>query len=220
MYNIGYLDEASTPLNTHPDEQFFWSQESNDEDRTSVELGELREPLSFVAQNTLYTTSKYLSLSEQVVDSHPNDILYHRDGVAPSIPTRSVSHIAKYKTEVEQHRLKRGWRSYGTFACLAFLNFACAIDATILSVALPVIDISTRFLHFTMKLTVYLDNSIKPTCNGYSSILVWDKLPALFHCVPAILGVIFTHNWTAICIISGPFDLYGRLNRLCGSNKH
>lgn len=32
----------------------------------------------------------------------------------------------------------RGWRFYGTFACLAILNFICAIDATILSVALPV----------------------------------------------------------------------------------
>lgn len=34
--------------------------------------------------------------------------------------------------------VKRGWRFYGTFACLALLNFICAIDATILSVALPV----------------------------------------------------------------------------------
>ncbi len=33
---------------------------------------------------------------------------------------------------------KRGWRFYGTFACLAILNLICAIDATILSVALPV----------------------------------------------------------------------------------
>lgn len=33
---------------------------------------------------------------------------------------------------------KRGWRFYGTFACLAILNLICAIDATILAVALPV----------------------------------------------------------------------------------
>ena len=33
---------------------------------------------------------------------------------------------------------KRGWMFLGTFACLALLNFICAIDATILSVALPV----------------------------------------------------------------------------------
>lgn len=33
----------------------------------------------------------------------------------------------------------RGWRFYGTFACLALLNLICAIDATILAVALPTI---------------------------------------------------------------------------------
>ncbi len=35
--------------------------------------------------------------------------------------------------------MKRGWRFYGTFGTLALVNFICAIDATILSVALPVI---------------------------------------------------------------------------------
>ncbi|KAG9245097.1 MFS multidrug transporter-like protein [Calycina marina] len=39
---------------------------------------------------------------------------------------------------------KRGWRFYGTFACLALLNFICAIDATILSVALPTISSSLQ----------------------------------------------------------------------------
>jgi hypothetical protein len=34
--------------------------------------------------------------------------------------------------------VKRGWRFYGTFATLAILNFVCAVDATILAVALPV----------------------------------------------------------------------------------
>lgn len=33
---------------------------------------------------------------------------------------------------------KRGWRFYGTFFCLAIVNLVCALDATILSVALPV----------------------------------------------------------------------------------
>ncbi|KAM3075389.1 hypothetical protein ACMFMF_006064 [Clarireedia jacksonii] len=41
-----------------------------------------------------------------------------------------------YSMDVEQ---KKGWRFLGTFACLAVLNFVCAIDATILSVALPTI---------------------------------------------------------------------------------
>jgi len=34
--------------------------------------------------------------------------------------------------------VKRGWRFYGTFATLALVNLICAIDATILSVALQV----------------------------------------------------------------------------------
>lgn len=41
------------------------------------------------------------------------------------------------KTEVEV-KTKRGWRFFGTFACLAILNLICAVDATILAVALPV----------------------------------------------------------------------------------
>ena len=36
--------------------------------------------------------------------------------------------------------VRRGWKFYGTFATLAILNFICAIDATILAVALPVGD--------------------------------------------------------------------------------
>lgn len=40
--------------------------------------------------------------------------------------------------KTEEVKVKRGWRFYGTFACLAILNLICAIDATILAVALPV----------------------------------------------------------------------------------
>jgi hypothetical protein len=52
---------------------------------------------------------------------------------------------AKSSIEMEKSEMhsmdaeqKKGWRFFGTFACLAVLNFVCAIDATILSVALPV----------------------------------------------------------------------------------
>jgi len=48
----------------------------------------------------------------------------------------------KFKTENTEEEVngpeKRGWRFFGTFACLALLNLICAIDGTILSVALPV----------------------------------------------------------------------------------
>jgi hypothetical protein len=42
------------------------------------------------------------------------------------------------RTKEEAVTVKRGWRFYGTFGCLALLNLICSIDATILSVALPV----------------------------------------------------------------------------------
>ncbi|KAI9649271.1 hypothetical protein NHQ30_001841 [Ciborinia camelliae] len=47
---------------------------------------------------------------------------------------------------IDPNSKKRGWRFFGSFACLAILNFVCAIDATILSVALPTIATS---LHAT-----------------------------------------------------------------------
>ncbi|KAJ8066849.1 hypothetical protein OCU04_004231 [Sclerotinia nivalis] len=47
---------------------------------------------------------------------------------------------------IEPDSKKRGWRFFGSFACLAILNLVCAVDATILSVALPTIATS---LHAT-----------------------------------------------------------------------
>lgn len=60
--------------------------------------------------------------------------------------TNSFSSLSTVNTikeeELENNSTeKRGWRFYGTFACLALLNFVCALDATILSVALPVRNI-------------------------------------------------------------------------------
>ncbi|TVY20686.1 Efflux pump FUS6 [Lachnellula arida] len=50
-----------------------------------------------------------------------------------------MSEIEKEIMVTDAEVVKRGWRFYGTFACLALLNLICAIDATILSVALPTI---------------------------------------------------------------------------------
>lgn len=49
----------------------------------------------------------------------------------------------KIEKELEV-KVNRGWRFYGTFACLAILNLICAIDATILAVALPTIATSLK----------------------------------------------------------------------------
>lgn len=58
----------------------------------------------------------------------------------------------------------RGWRFYGTFACLALLNLICAIDATILSVALPVMHARRCF---DIILMILPDNSHESEVDGY-----------------------------------------------------
>jgi hypothetical protein len=57
-----------------------------------------------------------------------------------SIETDKDSVMETKRTEevTDSENPGRGWRFYGTFACLALLNLVCAIDATILAVALPV----------------------------------------------------------------------------------
>jgi hypothetical protein len=64
----------------------------------------------------------------------------------------------------EKEIVKRGWRFYGTFACLALLNLICAIDATILSVALPVRHAHSRFNVMLMKCK---DNSHESAVNSH-----------------------------------------------------
>jgi hypothetical protein len=54
--------------------------------------------------------------------------------------------VMEPKREEDATSKRRGWRFYGTFGCLALLNLICAIDATILAVALPV-----RHLHSASK---------------------------------------------------------------------
>jgi|ERR1700710_1250447 len=67
----------------------------------------------------------------------------------PHAHTNSFSTIQTDSTIEEKEEqvvvVQRGWRFYGTFACLALLNLICAIDATILSVALPVRHTSLYF---------------------------------------------------------------------------
>jgi hypothetical protein len=61
----------------------------------------------------------------------------HTDSFNTMLTDNTFTTIEEEKRE-QDVVVKRGWRFYGTFACLALLNLICAIDATILSVALPV----------------------------------------------------------------------------------
>jgi hypothetical protein len=53
-----------------------------------------------------------------------------------------IDDISEMQKEEQPVLVKRGWRFYRTFGTLALLNLICAINATILSVALPVRDYS------------------------------------------------------------------------------
>jgi MFS family permease len=61
---------------------------------------------------------------------------HHYTNSFDTMQTDTMSDTSPMKEEAVT--AKRGWRFYGTFGCLALLNLICAIDATILSVALPV----------------------------------------------------------------------------------
>ena len=54
--------------------------------------------------------------------------------------TMQAGDVSEMEMEEQPVSVKRGWRFHGTFGALALLNLICAIDATILSVALPVGD--------------------------------------------------------------------------------
>jgi hypothetical protein len=53
-----------------------------------------------------------------------------------------IDDISEMQKEEQPVSVKKGWRFYGIFGTLAFLNLICAIDAIILLVALPIRDYS------------------------------------------------------------------------------
>lgn len=89
---------------------------------------------------------------------------------------------------------KRSWRFYGTFGCLALLNFVCAIDATILSVSLPVRHQPCAFSHpDSVVLTYQTDNRGCSQCHRYPGFLVWYIFSPLLHRLPANMGFPLAH---------------------------
>jgi hypothetical protein len=92
---------------------------------------------------------------------------------------------------VDEIKVKRGWRFNGTFACLAILNLICSIDATILSVALPV-RYSLSLYTITL---IFVDNCHRPKRNDSStSFLVRDILPPLLNRLSANMGFILAYH--------------------------
>jgi hypothetical protein len=55
-----------------------------------------------------------------------------------SMTTSPISFTEKGTLDTKSHASKGDWHFLAVFACLSLINLMCAIDATILSVALPV----------------------------------------------------------------------------------
>ncbi|CZR51713.1 related to putative multidrug transporter [Phialocephala subalpina] len=120
--------------------------------------GEVRVPTHFdIGSNKedhQYVRTKY-KMTYQPPQA-PRKVSIHRKPVPvydriPSLKDSKLSMDIAKKLEVEKEvevKVKRGWRFYGTFACLAILNLICAIDATILAVALPSVLLTALFLFF------------------------------------------------------------------------
>jgi hypothetical protein len=60
-------------------------------------------------------------------------------GIESRSPTTSTTSVLEKSTLVTQSHVSKGdWHFLAAFGCLSLINLMCAIDATILSVALPV----------------------------------------------------------------------------------
>lgn len=109
----------------------------------------------------------------------------------------TMSEFEKDMVVKETEVVKRGWRFYGTFACLALLNLICAIDATILSVALPVSS--------SVPLRSDLLTTTEDNCFGFKrhdsnpGVLVRNFVSLNVHRLPAFVGILFSHHRTEIC---------------------
>ena len=63
--------------------------------------------------------------------------LTKQEVVDPNTVEKSVEPSANSNSE-EVEKFKPGWRLLAAFTSIAIVNLACALDATIISVALPV----------------------------------------------------------------------------------
>jgi hypothetical protein len=131
--------------------------------------------------------------------------------------------ISEMQKEAQPVLAKRGWRFYGTFGTLALLNLICAIDATILSVALPV----RNYLNNPHTvLTMLQENSYRSGrhhCNP--GFLGWDVVPLVslrqrltsqvkltlqqvFDSLPTFVGIFLAHQRPKVRYPGSPITFY------------
>ena len=128
-------------------------------------------PLSPLSPFSIEANGQYKSLRRYSVPRKPlpgyKQIHTHSD----SISTMQTDQSSEMEKPEQPTPVKRGWRFYGTFATLAIANLICAIDATILSVALPV---RKSPILFDIILTTVQDYCYRPQIDSHSSLLGWD----------------------------------------------
>lgn len=95
-------------------------------------------PLSPLSPFSIKADTKYKNLLRFSVPRKPLPEYEQVHTQNESFSTLQADQSAEMEKDEQPVSVKRGWKFYGTFATLALLNLICAIDATILSVALPV----------------------------------------------------------------------------------
>ncbi|KAF7898662.1 hypothetical protein EAF00_005108 [Botryotinia globosa] len=107
--------------------------------------------------------------------SPERSLIENEESTRVSSPDIGSVDLEKSDMQTEPDSKKRGWRFYGSFACLAILNLVCAIDATVLSVALPTIATSlhaTAMQAFWRGTSFFLCSTVfQPTWAAFSHII-------------------------------------------------
>jgi hypothetical protein len=182
MYTI---EDIFSPLDREVEVQTHFSYASS----------ELASPLVYTqASPTTFKIKK--SDSSEVVSDKTRSIISSR---------YTMSEFEK-DIEKEPAVVKRGWRFYGTFACLALLNFICAIDATILSVALPVRYPCLCLYALLMNSKDHRHRFERHNCD--SGILVRDIFSTDLNGLRAYMGVLFPYHRTKIGLARGTVALH------------
>lgn len=130
-------------------------------------------PVSILSPISLKDDSKYKSLRRHSVPRKSLPVYEQIQTHNESFSTMQADSVME--KDEQAIPVKRGWRFYGTFATLAVLNFICAIDATILAVALPVRDDPAYTV--ASILIIFADHCYRSESHGNSSLLGWDQFP-------------------------------------------
>ena len=122
----------------------------------------------------------------------------------------------------EVEKFKPGWRLLAAFTSIAIVNLACALDATIISVALPVslfgsFNICTFLSSQLHRVNNLKGNNRRPQGQRNRSFLGRNIVPSYFHRLAAQLGCFLASMGSSPSPSPSSDLLHSRLHRLRGS---